>query len=198
MGSRITEIEKLTFLGLHKSGMSIREISRRTGRSTDSIKQYATDDVAESAFNERSILNDEDMHKIFDLHTAGMRVIDISRQMNQPSSTVRMVIRRLYPKHQKAYAKWLEVQKEKEAPALVMEVQPVELPAVPAPLLAIRTARTARSASEPMLEEVQPQPIVQPENDWELKWSETQKQIAHLTEINDLLKEHIKVLKSLR
>ena len=195
MGNRITEIEKLTFLGLHKSGMSIREISRRTGRSTDSIKQYATDDVAESAFNERSILNDEDMHKIFDLHTAGMRVIDISRQMNQPSSTVRMVIRRLYPKHQKAYAKWLEVQKEKEAPALVMEVQPVELPAVPSSLIAIRATR---SASEPMLKEVQPKPIVQPENDWELKWSEAQKQIAHLTEINDLLKEHIKVLKSLR
>jgi lambda repressor-like predicted transcriptional regulator len=195
MGSRITEIEKLTFLGLHKSGMSIREISRRTGRSTDSIKQYATDDVAESALNERSILNDEDMHKIFDLHTAGMRVIDISRQMNQPSSTVRMVIRRLYPKHQKAYAKWLEVQKEKEAPTLVMEVQPVELPAVPAPLI---TIRATRSASEPILEEVQPQTIVQPEIDWKLKWLETQKQIAHLTEINDLLKEHIKVLKSLR
>jgi hypothetical protein len=39
---------------------------------------------------------------------------------------------------------------------------------------------------------------VQPEIDWKLKWLETQKQIAHLTEINDLLKEHIKVLKSLR
>jgi len=195
MGSRITEIEKLTFLGLHKSGMSIREISRRTGRSADTIKQYATDDVAESAFNERSILNDEDMHKIFDLHRAGKRVIEISRRMNQPSSTVRMVIRRLYPKHQKAYAKWLEIQKEKEAPALVMEVQPVELSAVPAPLIAIRATR---NASSPMLEEVQPQPIVQPESDWELKWLETQKQIAHLTEINDLLKEHIKVLKSMR
>ena len=195
MGSRITEIEKLTFLGLHKSGMSIREISRRTGRSTDSIKQYATDDVAESALNERTILNDEDMHKIFDLHRAGKRVIEISRQMNQPSSTVRMVIRRLYPKHQKAYAKWLEIQNEKEAPALVMEVQPVELSAVPAPLIAIRATR---NASEPMLKEVQPKPIVQPENDWELKWLETQKQIAHLTEINDLLKEHIKVLKSMR
>jgi len=195
MGSRITEIEKLTFLGLHKSGMSIREISRRTGRSTDSIKQYATDDVAESALNERTILNDEDMHKIFDLHRAGKRVIEISRQMNQPSSTVRMVIRRLYPKHQKAYAKWLEIQNEKEAPALVMEVQPVELSAVPAPLIAIRATR---NASEPMLKEVQPKPIVQPENDWKLKWLETQKQIAHLTEINDLLKEHIKVLKSMR
>lgn len=149
MGSRITEIEKLTFLGLHKSGMSIREISRRTGRSTDSITQFVTGDVAESAFNERSILNDEDMFKIFDLYRGGKRIKDIARQMNQPGSTIGMVTRRLYPKHQKAYAKWLDMQKQAEAPALVMEVQPVESPTLPAALLAIRAARAAGRTSQP-------------------------------------------------
>ena len=34
--------------------------------------------------------------------------------------------------------------------------------------------------------------------DWQRKYAETQKQIAHLMEINDLLKEHILLLKSLR
>lgn len=187
MGSRITEIEKLTFLGLHKSGMSIREISRRTGRSTDSIKQFTTDDVASSAFDQRSILNDEDMHKIFDLYSAGKRVTDISRQMNQPSSTVGMVTRRLYPKHQKAYAKWLELQKEKDAPALVMEVQPVEPPAVPATLLAIRAAFAAGRTSQPApVEQVQPECV-----DFRSKY------FALLEEHSRVMADYIKSLKAL-
>jgi lambda repressor-like predicted transcriptional regulator len=186
MGSRITEIEKLTFLGLHKSGMSIREISRRTGRSTDSIKQFTTDDVASSAFDQRSILNDEDMYKIFDLYSAGKRVTDIARQMNQPSSTVGMVTRRLYPKHQKAYAKWLELQKEKDAPALVMEVQPVE-PALPAALLAIRAARAAGRTSQPAtVEQVQPECV-----DFRSKY------FALLEEHSRVMADYIKSLKAL-
>jgi lambda repressor-like predicted transcriptional regulator len=187
MGSRITEIEKLTFLGLHKSGMSIREISRRTGRSTDSIKQFTTDDVAESAFDQRSILNDEDMHKIFDLYSAGKRVTDIARQMNQPSSTIGMVTRRLYPKHQKAYAKWLELQKEKDAPTLVMEVQPVEEPTLPAALLAIRAARAAGRTSQPApVEQVQPECV-----DFRSKY------FALLEEHSRVMADYIKSLKAL-
>jgi len=187
MGSRITEIEKLTFLGLHKSGMSIREISRRTGRSTDSIKQFTTDDVAESAFDQRSILTTEDMHKIFDLYSAGKRVTDIARQMNQPGSTVGMVTRRLYPKHQKAYAKWLELQKEKDAPALVMEVQPVETPALPAALLAIRAARAAGRTSHPApVEPVEPECV-----DFRSKY------FALLEEHSRVMSDYIKSLKSL-
>jgi lambda repressor-like predicted transcriptional regulator len=187
MGSRITEIEKLTFLGLHKSGMSIREISRRTGRSTDSIKQFTTDDVASSAFDQRSILNDEDMYKIFDLYSAGKRVTDIARQMNQPSSTVGMVTRRLYPKHQKAYAKWLELQKEKDAPALVMEVQPVEEPTLPAALLAIRAARAAGRTSQPAtVEQVQPECV-----DFRSKY------FALLEEHSRVMADYIKSLKAL-
>ena len=38
----------------------------------------------------------------------------------------------------------------------------------------------------------------EPSIDWQRKYAETQKQIAHLMEINDLLKEHILLLKSLR
>ena len=40
--------------------------------------------------------------------------------------------------------------------------------------------------------------VKEPSIDWQRKYSETQKQIAHLMEINDLLKEHILLLKSLR
>ena len=172
MGSRISEIEKLTFLGLHKSGMSINEISRRTGRSTDSVKQFVTDDVAGSAFDQRSILTNEDMHKIFDLYSAGKRVTDISREMNQPISTIGMVTRRLYPKHQKAYEKWLELQKQEvESPALVMEVQTVE----------------AQRQDEPE----------QPGIDWSAKWCEAQQQIAELKEINSILKGYVRHLQRL-
>ena len=184
MASKITEIEKLTFLGLYKSGMSINEISRRTGRSTDSIKQFATDDVAESAFDQRSILNDEDMHKIFDLYSAGKRVTHIARQMNQPASTVGMVARRLYPKHQKAYAKWLEIQKEKDAPALVMEVQPVEEPAVHPAILAIRAARAAGRTSQPA--PVEPECV-----DFRSKY------FALLEEHSRVMADYIKSLKAL-
>lgn len=176
MGSRISEIEKLTFLGLHKSGMSINEISRRTGRSTDSVKQFVNDDVAESAFDQRSILTNEDMHKIFDLYSAGKRVTDISRQMNQPISTVGMVTRRLYPKHQKAYVKWLELQKHEEvSPALVMEVQTVESNLVPLPCKHQIIIDTQREIIE------------------------NQKAIiANHEETINFLKEHIQLLKSLR
>jgi hypothetical protein len=201
MGSRISEIEKLTFLGLHKSGMSINEISRRTGRSTDSVKQFVTDDVAESAFDQRSILTNEDMHKIFDLYSAGKRVTDISRQVNQPISTVGMVTRRLYPKHQKAYAKWLELQNQEEAPVT---------PVVPPALQAIRDARDAgrtitkqEEESPALVMEVQTVEAQrqdepeQPSIDWQAKWCEAQQQIAELREINSILKGYVRHLQRL-
>jgi hypothetical protein len=37
-----------------------------------------------------------------------------------------MIVKRLYQKHENAYQRWIEMQTQKESPALVMEVQTVE------------------------------------------------------------------------
>ena len=165
-----TDREKQLFQHLVSSGMSVHKVSRLTGRSHACITNNVdTDGVAG---NQTSIWTDEDMYKIFDLHSAGKRVVDISREMNRPNQTVSSITRRVNPKHQKAYAKWLELQKHEEvSPALVMEVQTVE----------------AQRQDEPE----------QPGIDWQAKWCEAQQQIAELKEINSILKGYVRHLQRL-
>ena len=169
-----TDREKQLFQHLVSSGMSVHKVSRLTGRSHACITNNVdTDGVAG---NQTSIWTDEDMYKIFDLHSAGKRVIDISREMNRPNQTVSSITRRVNSKHQKAYAKWLELQKqEEESPALVMEVQTVENNLVPLPCKHQIIIDTQREIIE------------------------NQKAIiANHEETINFLKEHIQLLKSLR
>ena len=142
MGAKhTTDREKQLFQHLVSTGMSVRNVSRLTGRSHACITENLNSDVVVMA--NHAHMTEEQMFSVFDKDSQNIPCADIARQINKPHSTVYKVIRRIYPKQQKAYEKWLELQKEKDAPALVMEVQPVEEKAVPAALLAIRAARAA-------------------------------------------------------
>jgi transposase len=142
MGAKhTTDREKQLFQHLVSTGMSVRNVSRLTGRSHACITENLNSDVVVMA--NHAHMTEEQMFSVFDKDSQNIPCADIARQINKPHSTVYKVIRRIYPKQQKAYEKWLELQKEKDAPALVMEVQPVEEKAIPAALLAIRAARAA-------------------------------------------------------
>jgi transposase len=142
MGAKhTTDREKQLFQHLVSTGMSVRNVSRLTGRSHACITENLNSNVVVMA--NHAHMTEEQMFSVFDKDSQNIPCADIARQINKPHSTVYKVIRRIYPKQQKAYEKWLELQKEKDAPALVMEVQPVEEKAVPAALLAIRAARAA-------------------------------------------------------
>jgi len=142
MGAKhTTDREKQLFQHLVSTGMSVRNVSRLTGRSHACITENLNSDVVVMA--NHAHMTEEQMFSVFDKDSQNIPCADIARHINKPHSTVYKVIRRIYPKQQKAYEKWLELQKEKDAPALVMEVQPVEEKAVPAALLAIRAARAA-------------------------------------------------------
>jgi transposase len=142
MGAKhTTDREKQLFQHLVSTGMSVRNVSRLTGRSHACITENLNSDVV--VIPNHAHMTEEQMFSVFDKDSQNIPCADIARQINKPHSTVYKVIRRIYPKQQKAYEKWLELQKEKDAPALVMEVQPVEPPALPAALLAIRAARAA-------------------------------------------------------
>jgi hypothetical protein len=184
--SHTTDREKQLFQHLVSTGLSVHKVSRLTGRSHACITNNV-DTTLVTTENQPLIWTDEDMHKIFDLHSAGKRVVDISREMNRPNQTVSSITRRVNSKHQRSYAKWLELQKEKDAPALVMEVQPVEPPALPAALLAIRAARAAGRTSQPAtVEQVQPECV-----DFRSKY------FALLEEHSRVMADYIKSLKAL-
>jgi hypothetical protein len=166
-------------------------------------------------------MTEEQMFSVFDKDSQNIPCADIARQINKPHSTVYKVIRRIYPKQQKAYEKWLELQKEKDAPALVMEVQPVEPPALPAALLAIRAARAAGRTLQPEPVEVQTTKSescdcdVEDSKRFQMMADQLRSNrecitkneaiiksqillIAECQETITLLKEHIQLLKSLR
>jgi IS30 family transposase len=125
MGAKhTTERERELFQQLISTGMSVRKISRLTGRSHDTVSNYVNSDVAQHTLP--TATTEEEMYKVFDLHHAGKRTIDIAIEMNRPPSTIRMIVKRLYQKHENAYQRWIEMQTQKESPALVMEVQTVE------------------------------------------------------------------------
>ena len=174
MGAKhTTERERGLFQQLISTGMSVRKISRLTGRSHDTVSNYVNSDLAQHTLP--TATTEEEMYKVFDLHHAGKRTIDIAIEMNRPPSTIRMIVKRLYQKHENAYQRWIEMQKQKESPSLVMEVQTVEP------------------------EQVKPSCNHQVIIDTQREIIEKQKVIiANHEETINLLKEHIQLLKSLR
>jgi hypothetical protein len=220
MGAKhTTDREKQLFQHLVSTGMSVRNVSRLTGRSHACITENLNSDVVVMA--NHAHMTEEQMFSVFDKDSQNIPCADIARQINKPHSTVYKVIRRIYPKQQKAYEKWLELQKEKDAPALVMEVQPVEPPALPAALLAIRAARAAGRTLQPEPVEVQTTKSescdcdVEDSKRFQMMADQLRSNrecitkneaiiksqillIAECQETITLLKEHIQLLKSLR
>jgi hypothetical protein len=132
MGAKhTTDREKQLFQHLVSTGLSVRNVSRLTGRSHACITDNLTDVVPTA---NQTHMTEEQMFSVFEKDAQNIPCADIARQINKPHSTVYKVIRRIYPKQQRAYAKWLELQKQAEAP-----VDPV----VPPALAAIRAAREA-------------------------------------------------------
>jgi transposase len=220
MGAKhTTDREKQLFQHLVSTGMSVRNVSRLTGRSHACITENLNSNVVVMA--NHAHMTEEQMFSVFDKDSQNIPCADIARQINKPHSTVYKVIRRIYPKQQKAYEKWLELQKEKDAPALVMEVQPVEPPALPAALLAIRAARAAGRTLQPEPVEVQTTKSescdcdVEDSKRFQMMADQLRSNrecitkneaiiksqillIAECQETITLLKEHIQLLKSLR
>ena len=200
MGAKhTTDRERELFQQLVNTGMSVRKISRLTGRSHDTVSNYVNSDVPMRTVP--TTTTEEEMNKIFDLHHAGKRTIDIATEMNRAPSTIQMVVKRIYNKHETAYQRWLEIQKQKDTP-----IAPVVHPA----LQAIRDARKAGRTMTKQEEEspalvmevqtVQPQRQDEPEQpgiDWQAKWCEAQQQIAELKEINSILKGYVRHLQRL-
>jgi hypothetical protein len=182
LGKKITDQEKQLFVGLHNGGMGTPQIARITNRSESTVRRFTTGN--EIIDDKTTYLIDEEMFQIFDNHAAGKSNVDIAIELNRPQQTVSKVVRREYVKHQKAYAKWLEIQKEKDAPDLVMEVQPVEEPAVHPAILAIRAAHAAGRTSQPA--PVEPECV-----DFRSKY------FALLEEHSRVMADYIKSLKAL-
>jgi len=132
MGAKhTTDREKQLFQHLVSTGLSVRNVSRLTGRSHACITDNLTDVVPTA---NQTHMTEEQMFSVFEKDAQNIPCADIARQINKPHSTVYKVIRRIYPKQQRAYAKWLELQKQAEAPVT---------PVVPPALAAIRAAREA-------------------------------------------------------
>jgi transposase len=228
MGAKhITAQEKELFQVLVNTGLSMQKVASLTGRDAGTVSNHVTSTVSNHLTSsdtkpvENIHLTQDEMFLMLDLHAQGMTCTQIGKEVDKAHGTVYKVINQLYPKHKKAYAKWLELQKEKDAPALVMEVQPVEPPVLPAALLAIRAARAAGRTLQPELVEVQ---TTKSEScDCDVEDSKRYQMMADQLRINrecitkneaiiksqilliaecqetiTLLKEHIQLLKSLR
>lgn len=203
MGAKhTTERERELFQFLVNSGLSMRKAARLTGRTAGTISEHIgkSDTVMMNAHCDSKYMSEELMFQILDKHAQGMSCSEIAKEVNRPHGTVYKVIFRVYPKHQKAYAKWLETQEQqKESPVHV----------TPAALQAIRDARmrgqnqNEQQESPSLVMEVQtvePQKQDEPEQpsiDWQAKWCEAQIQIADLRETNDILKGYVRLLHSM-
>lgn len=207
MGAKhTTERERELFQFLVNSGLSMRKAARLTGRTAGTISEHIgkSDTVMINAHCDSKYMSEELMFQILDKHAQGMSCSEIAKEVNRPHGTVYKVIFRVYPKHQKAYAKWLEMQEQpKESPVHV----------TPAALQKIRDARmrgqnqNEQEESPSLVMEVQtvePESVKPPCNhqviiDTQREIIEKQKVIiANHEETINLLKEHIQLLKSLR
>jgi len=200
MGAKhTTDREKQLFQHLVSTGLSVRNVSRLTGRSHACITDNLTNVVPTA---NQTHMTEEQMFSVFEKDAQNIPCADIARQINKPHSTVYKVIRRIYPKQQRAYAKWLELQGQAEAPVV---------PVVPSALAAIRAAREAGRIATLKQEEESPALVMevqtveaqkqdepeQPGIDWQAKWCEAQQQIAELKEINAILKGYVRHLQRL-
>ena len=199
MGAKhTTDREKQLFQHLVSTGLSVRNVSRLTGRSHACITDNLTNVVPTA---NQTHMTEEQMFSVFEKDAQNIPCADIARQINKPHSTVYKVIRRIYPKQQRAYAKWLELQGQAEAP--VVPVVPTALAAIRAAREAGRTITKQEEESPALVMEVQTVEAQrqdepeQPGIDWQAKWCEAQQQIAELREINSILKGYVRHLQRL-
>ena len=141
MGAKhITAQEKELFQVLVNTGLSMQKVATLTGRDAGTVSNHVTstvsNDLTASCTNpvEHIHLTQDEMFSMLDLHAQGMTCTQIGKEIGKAHGTVYKVINQLYPKHKKAYAKWLELQGQAEAPVV---------PVVPSALAAIRAAREA-------------------------------------------------------
>ena len=209
MGAKhITAQEKELFQVLVNTGLSMQKVATLTGRDAGTVSNHVTSTVSNdlTSSDTKSVvsihLTQDEMFSMLDLHAQGMNCTQIGKEVGKAHGTVYKVINQLYPKHKKTYAKWLEMQGQREAP-----VDPV----VPPALAAIRAAREAgriatlkQELESPALvmevQTVEAQRQDEPEQpgiDWQAKWCEAQQQIAELKEINSILKGYVRHLQRL-
>ena len=208
MGAKhITAQEKELFQVLVNTGLSMQKVATLTGRDAGTVSNHVTSTVSKQMMSDDTKpvgnihLTQDEMFSMLDLHAQGMTCTQIGKEVGKAHGTVYKVINQLYPKHKKTYAKWLELQGQREAP-----VDPV----VPPALQAIRDARkagltmTKQEEESPALvmevQTVEAQRQDEPEQpgiDWQAKWCEAQQQIAELKEINAILKGYVRHLQRL-
>ena len=209
MGAKhITAQEKELFQVLVNTGLSMQKVATLTGRDAGTVSNHVTSTVSKQMMSDDTKpvgnihLTQDEMFSMLDLHAQGMTCTQIGKELGKAHGTVYKVINQLYPKHKKAYAKWLEMQKQTEAP---------DVPVVPSALAAIRAAREAgriatlkQELESPALvmevQTVEAQRQDEPEQpgiDWQAKWCEAQQQIAELKEINSILKGYVRHLQRL-
>ena len=209
MGAKhITAQEKELFQVLVNTGLSMQKVATLTGRDAGTVSNHVTSTVSKQMMSDDTKpvgnihLTQDEMFSILDLHAQGMTCTQIGKEVGKAHGTVYKVINQLYPKHKKTYAKWLELQGQKDAP-----VDPV----VPPALAAIRAAREAGRIATLKQEEESPALVMevqtveaqrqdepeQPGIDWQAKWCEAQQQIAELKEINAILKGYVRHLQRL-
>ena len=209
MGAKhITAQEKELFQVLVNTGLSMQKVATLTGRDAGTVSNHVTSTVSKQMMSDDTKpvgnihLTQDEMFSMLDLHAQGMTCTQIGKEVGKAHGTVYKVINQLYPKHKKTYAKWLELQGQREAP-----VDPV----VPSAIQAIRAAREAgriatlnqeeeSSALVMEVQTVEAQRQDEPEQpgiDWQAKWCEAQQQIAELKEINSILKGYVRHLQRL-
>jgi transposase len=224
MGKKhITAQEKELFQVLVNTGLSMQKVASLTGRDAGTVSNHLKSSDANPVGNIYPVgnihLTQDEMFLMLDLHAQGMTCTQIGKEVGKAHGTVYKVINQLYPKHKKTYAKWLELKKEKDAPALVMEVQPVEEPTLPAALLAIRAARAAGRTLQPLEVQTTKSELcdcdIEDSKRYQLMADQLRSNrecitkneaiiksqillIAECQETITLLKEHIQLLKSLR
>jgi transposase len=133
MGAKhITAQEKELFQVLVNTGLSMQKVASLTGRDAGTVSNHLTSSDTKPVENIH--LTQDEMFLMLDLHAQGMTCTQIGKEVGKAHGTVYKVINQLYPKHKKAYAKWLDMQKQAEAPVA---------PVVPPALQAIRDARKA-------------------------------------------------------
>ena len=208
MGAKhITAQEKELFQVLVNTGLSMQKVATLTGRDAGTVSNHVTSTVSKQMMSDDTKpvgnihLTQDEMFSMLDLHAQGMTCTQIGKEVGKAHGTVYKVINQLYPKHKKTYAKWLELQGQREAP-----VDPVVHPAIQAIRAAREAGRTITKQEEesPALvmevQTVEAQRQDEPEQpgiDWQAKWCEAQQQIAELREINSILKGYVRHLQRL-
>jgi transposase len=151
MGAKhITAQEKELFQVLVNSGLSMQKVATLTGRDAGTVSDHVTR-VARHHLTSSDTkpvdnihLTQDEMFTMLDLHAQGMTCTQIGKEVGKAHGTVYKVINQLYPKHKKAHAKWLDMQKQAEASVVSV---------VPSALQAIRDARKAHCTMTEQQEE---------------------------------------------